>query len=181
MKMYHYVAKGHNVFEKGLLSFAKNPNADINYYIKRSGAKTHAGIIKWMESCFKGRSRGIRLFTCPLQWTDKSIRGIKGLVDACDLLEVDISALQKDGLIEGVYLKPSVFEPTNPPDIEHWIDEYLVPLNSIQDIDYTYQQTWEKCDDSIGMRMAPLRFYVFVIKGGIIPPKYIHLVKGKIK
>ena len=119
MKMYHYVAKGHNVFEKGLLSFAKNPNADINYYIKRSGAKTHAGIVKWMESCFKGRSRGIRLFTCPLQWTDKSIHGIKGLIDACDLLEVDISALEKDGLIEGVYLKPSVFEPTNPPDIEH--------------------------------------------------------------
>ena len=179
MKMYHYVAKGHNVFEKGLLSFAKNPNADINYYIKRSGEKTHADIVKWMEKCFKGRSRGIRLFTCPLQWTDKSIRGIKGLIDACDLLEVDISALQKDGFIEGIYLKPSVCEPINPPDIGHWIDEYLVPLNSIQEIDYTYQQTWEKCDDSTGMRMAPLRFYLFVIKGGIILPKYIKKVDTK--
>ena len=37
MYLYHYVAKGNTVDRDGLLSFARNPNADLNYYFKRSG------------------------------------------------------------------------------------------------------------------------------------------------
>lgn len=37
MKLYHYVMKGNDVLDKGLLSFQKNPNADLSYYFKRTG------------------------------------------------------------------------------------------------------------------------------------------------
>ena len=62
MILYHYVPKKSNVLKEGLLSFANNPKADINYYVKRSGKTTKSEIVDWMESCFNGRSRGIRHF-----------------------------------------------------------------------------------------------------------------------
>ena len=176
MKLYHYVTKENNVLDVGLLSFANNPNADINYYVKRSGKTTKTGIVDWMESCFNGRSRGIRFFTYPLQWTEKSLM-IKELIDNSELLSVDITKLNEDGLVEAVYLKPSVFEKCCPPDIEKYQDEFLIKLNSIDDIDLNYKQTFDKCDDSKGLRMAPLRFYVIVIKNGIIPPEYIEVLR----
>ena len=92
MKLYHYVAKPNNALKKGILSFAKNPESDLTYYIKRSGVKTHAGIVKWMEKCFKGRSRGIRVLIEPLQYTRRTLQGIKGLIDSSDLFEIIVSA-----------------------------------------------------------------------------------------
>ena len=109
MKLYHYVTKGNNVMDVGLLSISANPHADISYYFKRSGTKTHKGVCSWMERCFKERSRAIRFFTTPLQWTEKSLL-IKELVDNCDLFEINVSALAKDGLVEAVYVKPSLFD-----------------------------------------------------------------------
>ena len=138
---------------------------------------TKDGIVSWMENCFKGRSRGIRFFTTPLEWHSKSLK-IKELIDNCDLLQIDLERLNKDGLVEAIYLKPSIFEKCNPPDIEHYKDEYLIKLNSVEDIDFNYAQTFDKCDDDKGLRMAPLRFYVLVIKDGIIPPQYITKLKG---
>lgn len=178
MKLYHYVSKGNNVMDVGLLSISANPKADINYYIKRSGAKTHKGVCSWMERCFKGRSRAIRFFTTPLKWTKKSLR-IKELVDACDLFEVNVGALVKDGFVEAVYVKPSVFderyfsEEDRKECFRNGADESLIQLKSVKEIDYTYQQTWNLCDDSKGLRMAPLQYYVLVIKGGVVPPKYL--------
>ena len=52
MFLYHYVPKQNSVSETGLLSFSQNPNADIGYYIKRSGETTKDGIVSWMENCF---------------------------------------------------------------------------------------------------------------------------------
>jgi len=178
MKLYHYVTKGNNVMDVGLLSISANPNADINYYIKRSGATTHKGVCSWMEKCFKGRSRAIRFFTTPLQWTKKSLR-IKELMDTCDLFEVNVTRLAKDGYVEAVYVKPSIFDERyyTKEDLSklhaYGVDESLFPLKGVEDIDYTYQQTWDKCDDSKGLRMGPLQYYVLVIKGGVIPPKYL--------
>ena len=178
MKLYHYVTKGNNVMDVGLLSISVNPNADINYYIKRSRRKTHKGVCAWMEKCFKGRSRAIRFFTTPLQWTEKSLR-LKELVDSCDLFELNLTRLVKDGFVEAVYLKPSVFDghyfsmESREKCLRSGADETLIKLKSEKDIDYKYHQTWDLCDDSKGLRMAPLQYYVLVIKGGIIPPKYL--------
>lgn len=178
MKLYHYVTKGNHVMKEGLLSISKNPKADINYYIKRSGAKTHKGVCAWMEKCFKGRSRAIRFFTTPLKWTQKSLR-IKELVDACDLFEIDLDALIKDGFVEMIYVKPSLFDEHyfSQKDRDEYMrngaDEPLIQLKSAKEIDYKYQQTWDICDDSKGLRMVPLQYYVLVIKGGIVPPKYL--------
>jgi len=50
MKLYHhYITKGNSALEKGILSFAGNPNADLHYYFKRTGDKTtHKEICEWM-------------------------------------------------------------------------------------------------------------------------------------
>ena len=38
-----------------MLSFAKNPNADLHYYYERTGHKTtHNEICEWMENCYTG-------------------------------------------------------------------------------------------------------------------------------
>ena len=49
MKLYHYISKPNTALQEGILSFAKNPNADLRYYYKRSGQTTHAGIVQWFE------------------------------------------------------------------------------------------------------------------------------------
>lgn len=79
MRLYHYVAKGNTVLTDGILSFAQNPHADLSYYYKRSGETTHNGICQWMERCFKGRSRAVRAFSEPIQYTEKSINMFKPL------------------------------------------------------------------------------------------------------
>lgn len=171
MKLYHYITKGNNALEKGILSFAANPNADLSYYYQRSGVTNHQGIVAWMEDCFKGRSRGIRCFSEPIKWTNKSIHCLKDFVDACDMFAIDIDALAKDGLLEAVYVSPPV---SDFPEIQEHpgIDEILQKLNSATDIDFS-PIDWSVCDDETGKRFAWVRYYLIVIKGGIISPKYI--------
>ena len=174
MKLYHYVKRPNNVLEKGLLSIAANKNADLSYYIKRSGTDTHEGICKWMESCFEGRSRGIRVFTEPCQWTERSLYCIKSFIDKADLFEIDVDAMQKDGLIEAVYVSPSVLDL---PHLEEkqGMDEILQKINGIKDIDFS-PIDWSVCDDEKGWRFAFVRYYLLTIKSGIIPPKYLEKV-----
>lgn len=172
MKLYHYVAKGNDVMQKGLLSFANNPDADLRYYFKRTGGKTtHKEICEWMESCFVGRSRAIRGFSEPIKWTERSIHCLKDFIESADMFEINISAMEKDGLIEAVYVSPPI---TNFPELEekNYNDEVLIKLNGVEDIDYS-PIDWCVCDDELEHRFAYVRYYLIVIKGGIIPPKYL--------
>ena len=175
MKLYHYVAKGNNVLRKGLLSFAKNPYADLHYYFKRTGGKTsHKEICEWMENCYVGRSRAIRGFTEPIKWNKRSIHILKDFVDNADMFEIDISALNADGLIEAVYVSPSVL---NVPDIKENqdCDEVWQKLeHGIDDIDYS-PIDWSVCDDELHRRFAYVRYYLIVVKGGVIEPKYLKI------
>ncbi len=174
MQLYHYINKGNNALQKGILSFAANPNANLSYYFERSGGKTtHAEICRWMDSCFEGRSRGIRAFSEPIKWTERSIRCLKNFVDNADCFAIDVSALARDGLIEAIYVSPSVLDF---PDIkeEQGMDEILQKLDRIEDIDFS-PIDWSICDDELGRRFAYVRYYLIVVKGGIIPPKYITL------
>ena len=176
MKLYHYITKGNNALEKGLLSFAKNPNANLHYYYERSGGKsTHKEICEWMENCFRGRSRAVRAFSEPIQWTEHSIHCLKDFIDNADRFEIDISAMNKDGLIEAVYVSPAV---SDIPGIEEkkGMDEVLQKLEGIDDIDYT-PIDWNVCDDVLGRRFAWVRYYLIVVKGGIIEPKYLTIEK----
>lgn len=175
MKLYHYVAKGNNVLQKGLLSFAKNPNADLSYYFKRTGGKTtHKEICEWMENCYVGRSRAIRGFSEPIQWTERSIHCLKDFIDRADKFVIDISAMDKDGLIEAVYVSPSVLDF---PELEEDkdFDELWIKLeNGIRDIDFS-PIDWSVCDDELGRRFAYVRYYLIVVKDGIISPQYLTL------
>ncbi len=174
MQLYHYAKKGNTVLSKGILSFAANPKADLHYYQKRSCATTHQGIVAWMESCFAGRSRGIRCFSEPIAWTNKSLHCLKDFVDECDMFAIDIDALKKDGLIEAVYVSPPI---SDFPEIKEkpGMDEILLKLNSVNDIDFSAVD-WSVCDDATGKRFAFVRYYLLIIKDGIIPPKYIKKV-----
>ena len=171
MKLYHYIAKPNTALEEGILSFANNPNADLRYYHKRSGETTHDGIVKWMENCFEGRSRAIRGFSEPIQWTDKSINMFKPFIENADLFSIDLEALAKDGFIEAVYVSPAI-KPDLDKDFPQDVDERLVKLNSIYDID-TSAVDWSICDEKLGLRFSVVPYYLIVIKGGVIPPKYI--------
>ena len=171
MKLYHYIAKPNTALKEGILSFAKNPNADLRYYFKRSNKTTHDGIVKWLESCFEGRSRAIRGFSEPIQWTDKSINMFKPFVENADLFSINLEALAKDGLIEAVYVSPAI-KPDLNKDFPQDVDERLVKLNSINDID-TSPVDWSVCDEKLGLRFSVVPYYLIVIKGGVIPPKYI--------
>lgn len=177
MKLYHYVTKNNNVLTKGLLSFAKNPDADIAYYTKRSQATTHQGIINWMERSFPGRSRGIRFFLEPIKWTQDSL-SLKEFIDNADMFSVDIDKLSQDGLIEAVYLSPAIeINPFAPPqtskDISS-IDEQLIKLKDISEINFC-PIDWSVCNDKMGRRFAFVPYYLLIIKGGIIPPQYLTL------
>lgn len=172
MKLYHYILKGNNALKEGILSFANNPNADLSYYLKRTGGKTtHQEIIAWMESCFIGRSRAIRAFSEPIKWYEHSRRCLKDFVDKTDLFEIDITAMDKDGLIEAVYVSPSVLDF---PDLikQNFSDEVLQKLGGIENIDYS-PIDWSVCDDASYRRFAFVRYYLIVLKDGYIPPKYI--------
>ena len=170
-KLYHYITKGNTALTEGILSFAKNPQADLHYYYKRTGGQTtHDGIVKWMESCFEGRSRAIRGFSEPIQWTDKSL-SLKDFIDNADMYSIDLEALDKDGLLEAVYISPSVMDV--PTMKELWSsDELLIKLYDYKDIS-TRPIDWSVCNDELGRRFAYVPYYIIVIKGGVIPPKYI--------
>ena len=171
MKLYHYIAKPNTALKEGILSFAKNPNADLRYYFKRSNETTHDGIVKWMENCFDGRSRAIRGFSEPIQWTDKSINMFKPFIENANLFSIDLEALDKDGLIEAVYVSPAI-KPDLDKDFPQDVDERLVKLSSINDID-TSPVDWSVCDEKLGLRFSVVPYYLIVLKGGVIPPKYI--------
>ena len=91
------------------------------------------------------------------------------------MFEIDIEALAKDGLLEAVYVSPPV---TDFPEIKEYpgIDEILQKLNSITDIDFS-PIDWSVCDDATHKRFAFVRYYLLIIKGGIIPPQYIKLAE----
>ncbi len=171
MKLYHYAPKGNNILQKGILSFSKNLKADINYYQKRSGFVTHSEIVLWMERCFEGRSRGIRCLVEPLKHT-KRTKSIKVFIENSELFEIDVLALKKDGLLEAVYVSPSVLEK----EPENKNDELLSQLSDLSEIDFS-SNDYDVLDDEKGWRFAFIRYYLLVIKEGVIPPKYIKLVK----
>ncbi len=172
MKLYHYVARPNNVLTKGILSIAQNPDADLRYYYKRSGAKTHQEVVDWMESCFIGRSRGIRVFTEPIQWTQNS-QSLKQFVENAALFEIDVDALQQDGLLEAVYVSPSVLDTPELTD-NGFCDEVLQKVPNIDVIDLS-PIDWSVCNDALGRRFAFVRYYLIVVKNGIISPKYLKL------
>lgn len=170
MKLYHYITKGNSALTDGILSFANNPQADLSYYHRRSGAKTHAGIVRWMESCFAGRSRGIRAFTEPIKWTPHSLH-LKEFVDNADRFAIDMNALIENGLLEAVYVSPPISET---PYIKEspGCDEVLLKLDNPDKIDFS-PIDWNVCNDALGRRFAWVRYYLLIVKGGIIPPQYI--------
>jgi hypothetical protein len=170
MKLYHYISKPNTALNEGILSFANNPNADLRYYFKRSGETTHDGVVKWMESCFEGRSRGIRGFSEPVKWTNDSL-SLKDFIDNADMYSIDLEALDKDGLLETIYISPSVAD--CPTLKEQWdCDELLIKLYDYKDISVR-PIDWSVCNDELGRRFAYVPYYIIVIKGGFIPPKYI--------
>ena len=95
----------------------------------------------------------------------------KPFIENADLFSINLEALAKDGLIEAVYVSPAI-KPDLNKDFPQDVDERLVKLNSINDID-TSAVDWSVCDEKLGLRFSVVPYYIIVIKGGVIPPKYI--------
>lgn len=169
-KLYHYIAKGNSALREGILSFARNASADLSYYYKRSGETTHTGIVNWMESCFTGRSRAVRGFSEPIRRTEKSMNMFRPFIEDSDLFSIDADELQKDGLIEAVYVSPALRPDLN--DLPQNVDETLVKLGGVNEIDAS-PVDWSLCDEKLGLRFSVVPYYLIVVKNGVIPPKYI--------
>ena len=179
MKLYHYAKKENTILQDGLLSFSKSNLFNINDYNKRiDGLKNKEDVIAWMESCFAGRSRGIRFFTETIKWHDEAIDVLKNFVDNRFLYSIDLDKVAKDGLIETVYVSPPLYEhPDYQENDAHFrwgCDEIYIKLNSINDIDFS-PVDWTFCNDKLGHRFAFVRYYLLIIKDGIILPKYVRL------
>ena len=97
----------------------------------------------------------------------------KLFIENADLFSIDLDALQKDGLIDAIYVSPAI-RPNLDKDFPQDVDERLVKLASINDID-TSPVDWSVCDEKLGLRFSVVPYYLIVIKGGIIPPQYITL------
>lgn len=177
MKLYHYIPKDNTIITDGLLSFAKSKNVNLKSYLWRApDLKNQKDVINWMESCFVGRSRGIRFFTEPIKWYPHSIKVLKDFVENNILVSVDIERLDADNFVEAVYVSPPIGEQfpecIENPESMYKCDEIYERLSSVQDIDYS-PLNWNICDDKLGRRFAYIRYYFIVFKDGIIPPQYI--------
>lgn len=180
MKLYHYIPKNNTVMTDGLQSFAKSKSVNLKSYLWRDKElKTQEDVCNWLEKSFVGRSRGIRFFTEPIKWYEQSVDLLKNFAENNVLVSVDIDKLAADNLIESVYVSPPLGD-KYPESLEHpetmWkSDEFYEKLASIKDIDFS-PVDWSICNDAAGRRFAYVRYYLLVIKGGVIPPKYITIV-----
>lgn len=95
----------------------------------------------------------------------------KPFIENADLFSINLDALQKDKLIEAVYVSPAI-RPNLDKDFPQNVDERLIKLSSINDID-TSPVDWSVCNEKLGLRFSVVPYYLIVIKDGIIPPKYI--------
>ena len=177
MKLYHYAKKENSILKDGLLSFSKSNLFNIKDYNKRTeGLKTKEDVITWMESCFIGRSRGIRFFTEPIKWHNNAVNVLKTFVDNRYLYSINLEEIEQDGLIDAIYVSPPLYEHPDYNDNDfrfRWgCDEIYIKLNSLQEIDFS-PIDWSICDDESGRRFAFVRYYLLIIKDGRIPPKYI--------
>ena len=107
MKLYHYARKENTIMKDGLLSFSKSKVVNVKDYRSRAeGLNTQKDVIRWMESCFEGRSRGIRFFSEPIKWHDKALYVLKSFVDKTVLFSIDLDKMDEDGLIDAIYVSP---------------------------------------------------------------------------
>src|SRR5574344_878801 len=171
MKLYHYISKPNTALSEGILSFAKNPNADLSYYYKRTGVTTHKDIVTWFENCLKAEVVPSEAFQSLFNGPKKSINMFKPFIENANLFSIDLTALQKDGLIEAVYVSPAI-KPNLDKDLPQDVDEQLLKLNSIDEID-TSPVDWTVCDEKLGLRFSVVPYYLIVLKNGVIPPKYL--------
>ena len=94
------------------------------------------------------------------------------------MFSIDLDALYQDGLLEDVYVSPPI--PINPNEEPKTsigttnIDEVLIKLTNYTDISLD-PIDWSVCDDEFGRRFAFIRYYLIIVKDGIIPAKYIKL------
>lgn len=96
---------------------------------------------------------------------------LKDFIDNADMFSIDLEALDRDGLLEDIYVSPSVMDV--PTMKELWnSDELLIKLYDYKEIS-SRPIDWSICNDELGRRFAYVPYYIIVIKGGIIPPQYI--------
>ena len=176
MKLYHYARKENTIMKDGLLSFSKSKVVNVKDYRSRAeGLNTQKDVIRWMESCFEGRSRGIRFFSEPIKWHDKALYVLKSFVDKTVLFSIDLDKMDEDDLIDAIYVSPPLCDHPDydgDPKFRWGCDEIYHKLDSINDIDFS-PVDWSICDDEAGRRFAYVRYYLLIVKDGIIPPKYI--------
>ena len=87
------------------------------------------------------------------------------------MFAIDVDALNQDALLEAVYVSPCVLDMPHVQD-DFGCDEVLQKLNSVAEMDFS-PIDWSICNDQKGWRFSFVRYYLLIVKGGVIPPEYI--------
>lgn len=95
----------------------------------------------------------------------------QSFLENADMFSLDLDALQKDGLLEAIYVSPALRPDLND-ELPQNVDEELVKLGSAAEIDFS-PVDWSVCDDERGLRFSVVPYYLLIMKNGVIPPKYI--------
>ena len=164
MNLYHYAPLKNVVFKNGL-SAVSRMSSELKKYAKRVGSNKNEDIITWLEGTFPGRSRAISVLTEPVQLQGNDPM-LKKWVNQKELIAIDFDKLLKDGLIESVWCKRA--------SDANGLNEKIVQIQP-EEIDFS-PLPWHLCSKKKGLFFGVIPHYFLVIKGGIIPPKYLKSV-----
>ena len=161
MKLYTYVPKESDVLKSGVLSVSKLPE-ELLKYGKRLGTNDSAKISEWLEKTFPGRRCAVSVLTEPVEWKGNDPM-LKEWVEQKKLVAIDFDELLKKGLIASIWCKNGAKADGT--------DEKIFQITS-NEIDFS-PLPWHLCSKEKGLFFSVIRHYFLVMKGGVIPPKYI--------
>ena len=131
-------------------------------YGKRVGSNDPKKICLWLDKTFPGRTRAISVLTEPVVWNGNDPM-LKEWVNQNDLLEVDFDGLLKDGFVESIWCKNG--------SKADGTDEKIYQVTPDK-ISFS-PLPWHLCSKEKGLFFGVIRHYFLVMKGGVIPPKYL--------
>ena len=151
--LYNYAPKDDDILKNGLWSPSKAPRKALSHYFGRARTQTKTGVLKYLESTARGRSRSVSVITDPI---NKKCTYYEWTEDRC-LCAIDFDKLYHDGLVETIY---------------RCYGKKMTPITASQ-IKWNEKLPWDKVENGLFFKVIP--HYMIVLRDGVIPSQYISL------
>lgn len=150
--LYSYITFPNDVLEKGIKAPVLLEEHQLVHYAQRAGTFKKEGIVEYLETVFKGRSRAISCLTEPVpDLKSLKIQGFKKLRD-CFYFSQDL--LNNTEIVQAVY----VFDGDR--------------IEQVQRLDFS-KLAWESVRDDDDQFFKRIRHYMLVLNKGFLPPELI--------